>query len=259
MRSGDRYCSVAAGRSAGSGGRHLASGGAERTALSRRCHPRRRAQPGRGDGGQPAEHPARSEHGAAPARRRPAAGGEAALWSGVLLQPRSAPADRRYAVRRRGGRGHRVPGPGGSGADADRRLRGPSPRQQSARRTGARKRRSRLRRDRAGAHPLPDRSAARRRSVDAVLSGDPAGAGRSLGRFGARTRGAAARCRSTGGARRAAGGVRAIRGGPRDGTRRRLLSLSRGGVAGGRPCRRGAGRHRSVLGAESRRRPRPTR
>ncbi len=49
------------------------------------------------------------------------------------------------------------------------------------------------RRGRAGADPLPDRPAARRRAVDAVLSGDPAGAGRSLRCFGAGAAGAAAR------------------------------------------------------------------
>ena len=68
------------------------------------------------------------------------------------------------------------------------------------------------RRGRPGAHALPHRPAARRRAVDAVLSGDPAGAGRSLRRGGASVAGAAARRRRAGGGRPTAGGVRALRG-----------------------------------------------
>ena len=101
---------------------------------------------------EPAERPARPEHGAAPSRRRSAVAGQAAVRRRLLLQPASADADHQHAVRRRGGGGHRVPGQGRGGADADRRLRRPGARQQPARRTGDREWPGRRRRGRPGAH-----------------------------------------------------------------------------------------------------------
>ena len=235
-------------------------GGAERTALPRRSHPRRRAQPRRGDDRQPAERPARPEHGAAPARRRRAAGGEAAVWRRVLLQPRSAPADRRYAVRRRGGGGHRVPGPGRGGADADRRLRGPRPRQQSARRVGDR-RTAKPPWPRPGRRPRPTSSSGRATPCSGRCS-----IRRSCRRWpirpAPRRRNSRSRCAARlqlAAAGRAAGGVRPLRGHPGDGTRLGLLSLPGGDLAVGRPGRGRAGGRRPGAAARSRATAAPTR
>ena len=80
------------------------------------------------------------------------------------------------------------------------------------------------------------RPAARRRAVDAILSVDPAGAGRSLRCFGASAAGAAARRRGAGGGGPTAGGVRPLRGDPRErNATPTIISIGRG------PCSRSGG------------------
>ena len=116
-------------------------------------------------------------------RATTAAGGEATVWRNVLLQPRSP---RRLTV------DTPIVDAAVEGTEflvqveAERtlivvfegRVRASNPHGELALASGE----VRLGRGGAGAHALPHRPAARRRAMDAVLSGDPAGAGRSFWR-----------------------------------------------------------------------------